>query len=161
MKCKNGCLAKDTKVLMADGSEKIISRIEIGDLVKGYNGKSLKVINTVQGMEECLIEIKTSDGKHLRLTDSHPILKNNIWDRPKRLIADDFIQTKDGISQVNAVYYVTYGDVVYNLALEPQDNYQDGGFFANGIIVGDIVRQYEHLESDNSTKETSSMSEPR
>lgn len=93
----------------------IISRIEIGDMVKGYDGKSLKVINIVQGMEECLVEIKTSDGKHLRLTDSHPILKNNIWD----------------------------------------------SFFANGIIAGDIVRQYEHLESDNSTKETSSMSEPR
>lgn len=45
------CLGKGTLITMADGSKKPIEEIEVGDYVKGYDGKSLKVNRSQKGQK--------------------------------------------------------------------------------------------------------------
>lgn len=145
MKCINGCLAGDTKILMADGSEKRISRICIGEVVQGYDKKFSKVVNIYIGTEEELLVITTSSGKSLWLTGEHPILrKNKTWERAMFLKEHDPIQTIDSIDEVVSIYWEYYCGTVYNLELDSFD----GSLCANGIVVGDFRRQNSHLESD-------------
>lgn len=159
MKCKNGCLARDTKILMADGSEKRISEICIGDMVQGYDGKLLKVYNIATGLEDnLLLKITTSSGKSLWLTGEHPILgKNKTWERAMFLKVHDPIQTIDGIDEVVSIYWGDYHGTVYNLVLDSFDD----SLCANGIIVGDFARQMRWFRSDNPTEDTGSISELR
>lgn len=52
MKCEKGCLARDTMVLMADGSSKRIDEICVGDVVKGDNGVLSSVRDICTGWGE-------------------------------------------------------------------------------------------------------------
>lgn len=45
------CLNKGTLITMADGNYKPIEEIEVGDFVKGYDGKSLKVVKSQKGQK--------------------------------------------------------------------------------------------------------------
>jgi len=78
------CLPSGSKILMATGREKVIERIEEGELVITYNEKenrfeSSEVTAMMRREESELIEIKTKN-KTIMLTKEHPIfVKNKGW----------------------------------------------------------------------------------
>ena len=60
---KFGCLGKDTRILMADGSERAIEDIRIGD----------RVTNIISGMEAEMVYVKTMGNKEILMTEGHPV----------------------------------------------------------------------------------------
>ena len=67
------CFPKGNLVKMADGSEKDISEVKEGDVVKSFNNKSQKVLRTFKrNVDEDGVKINTED-KSIVCTSNHPI----------------------------------------------------------------------------------------
>lgn len=132
-----GCLGEDSVIAMADGSQKKISKIYVGDIVDTGNGSAV-VKEIYSGFEEDIICIETETAKRLLLTAGHPVLTDRGWMRAGDINAATGIMTVGGTyEKLNGVYILPYGRKVYNLYLSG-DNAQ---LIADGIIVGDFTRQ--------------------
>jgi intein/homing endonuclease len=89
------CLASDTLISMADGSEKMIQNIKADDLVLTINENTYELecrpVTHVldNGVKETVI-VKTSR-RTLRCTPNHPILVNNKWIEADDLKAGDLV----------------------------------------------------------------------
>lgn len=87
LKCPFGCkycFPAGTKILMADGTEKVIERIRPGDRVMSFNPESLDiepagVVEKYKRQEDRLIELELEDGTMLRLTEEHPVFTRTGW----------------------------------------------------------------------------------
>jgi len=64
------CLAPGTKVLMYDGTKKIVEDIKMGDLIMGDNSKPRTILSLCSGIEE-MYEIKTTMGETFTVNKSH------------------------------------------------------------------------------------------
>lgn len=140
-----GCLAADTQVTMADGPAKRITGVRIGDKVlSGKERKVATVQNIWTGMEEHLICIETRSGVSLKATGEHPlIVKRGTeigYKRARSLRPGDYVYCCDAAvsewQEVISAFVISYNDTVYNLSLDNPD-----GFYANGILVGDMNNQ--------------------
>lgn len=132
-----GCLGKDSLILMADGSQKKICEVCVGDKVatdKGVAG----VTDRSYGKEEYISHIVTESGKELLATDGHHILTERGWLRVIQMNAADRVVLADGSTEALAgLFKIGYGEDTYNLVLDSDD----GCLIANGIVVGDYGRQ--------------------
>lgn len=140
-----GCLAADTRVTMADGQTKRIADIRIGDKVlSGKESKAATVENIWRGVEENLICIETENGMTLKATGEHPVIVRKEsgmgYKRAQSLLPGDRLYcthlTVSEWTGARFVYVTPYNDIVYNLSLDNPD-----GFYANGILVGDMNNQ--------------------
>ena len=64
------CLAKDTSVLMFDGSTKPVQDIKVGELLMGPDSKPRKVLSLARGQQEMFRVIGT-DGTSYTVNKSH------------------------------------------------------------------------------------------
>ena len=75
--CVIHCMVGETPVLMADGTERRLDEIRVGDEVASYkNGKivSSKVLNWKNQGSDCLFTIKMKSGISVRANARHPFL---------------------------------------------------------------------------------------
>lgn len=147
------CLAKGTKILMADGREKNIENIVIGDSIISYNinedrFENKKVTKVYQATHKHLVQLDT-DSTSIVTTTDHPFLTNEGWksnDPDKTKLYNRYPQVGE--------YKISHNLLVYNAnhkALSPITNIKsieevietytleldgDGTFIANGLIVG-------------------------
>lgn len=140
-----GCLAESTVITLSDGQCKPINALCIGDRVlSGINKKFATVSNIWKGAEDKLFLMTAEDGSQLEATASHPLYvrsENPIkLKRVKDINANDCIATssQQGIAwhRVELIQPLTCSSTVYNLSLD-----NDEGFYANGILVGDMNAQ--------------------
>lgn len=138
-KCKSGCLAKDTQILMSDNTLKYIEDIRPGDTVKTYHGGVARVLDILTGRERQVIQIKLKDGKALRTTSAHPVMiKGGKWSKASYLTTEDSVCTFDGeTEEIEQIFPTEYWGGVYNLILEGDGQ----GIYANGIVAGDYSIQ--------------------
>ena len=143
-----GCLGEQTLIAMADGSQREIREIKVGDMV--YTGQgNVEVINIYCGMEQEIICIETETGKRLLLTGGHPVMTEEGWVRANDLNAGMCIITADGKAEkMKGLYMMPYNKKVYNLELKENDLQ----LIAEGIIVGDFMKQ-NHMEDCCNRKE--------
>lgn len=72
------CFTADTHILMADGSEKVISRVEVGELVMGTEGN----VSCVSSIEQPVLGnrlLHSLNGSEYFVTDEHPFMTNEGW----------------------------------------------------------------------------------
>lgn len=140
-----GCLAKDTLITLSDGQLKRIDAMCVGDRVlSGVNKKVATVRNIWKGSEANIVLINAKNGRQLKATGSHPVyVKNDSGIELKRIqniTTDHHILVSDRQTahwqQVESVQSFPCDDMVYNLSLD-----NDEGFYANGILVGDMNAQ--------------------
>jgi len=101
------CMAGDTKVLMADGSNKELRSIRRGDEVATYeDGKiaSSSVLNHKSNGVDTVYTVKTQSGIMVRANERHPLLVNvdgeHKWIRLKNLkVGMPLVVTKDAVDQ--------------------------------------------------------------
>lgn len=138
-KCKSGCLAKNTQILMGDNTLKCIEDIRPGDTVKTYHGGVARVLDILTGQEEQVIQIKLKDGKALRTTSTHPIMiKGGKWSKASHLRSEDIVCIFNGeAEEIEQIFPTEYRNRVYNLILEGDGQ----GIYANGIAAGDYSIQ--------------------
>ena len=128
---RQGCsFSADTIVATQDG-DKLISDVEVGDLVMGYSEVAgavsvMHVTATHNELHESTLDV-TIDGEVVHTTDEHPffVLKDGEgeWVKVKDLQVGDVIfntMGKDGI--VEAVEIVDEPQVMYNLSIYPRNH---------------------------------------
>lgn len=137
-KCVSGCMSKDTRIMMGDGSEKIITEIHIGDSVLLSSGETDRISDIFTGVEFEMFHIETNNSS-LVVTDDHPILSDGEkWVQAVYLKIGDSVCIKNGTAKVISIQRIFYHDAVYNICLL---NGTEDGIYANGFIVGDMDRQ--------------------
>lgn len=136
------CFMPDTKILMADGSEKRIAEVEVGDVVMGEGG-SLNTVTEAKGFDKIDSVYKINDGDYF-VTGGHPFKTTAGWKamRPTAVakshaelgvtemrVGDEIIK-REGAETVFAITFMEMPVTVYNLAVDGNDT-----FFANGYLV--------------------------
>lgn len=95
-KCVSGCMSKDTRIMMGDGSEKIITEIHIGDSVLLSSGETDRISDIFTGVEFEMLHIETNNSS-LVVTDGHPILSDGEkWVQAFYLKIGDSVCIKNG-----------------------------------------------------------------
>ena len=136
------CFLPDTKILMADGSEKRIAEVQVGDVVMGEGG-SLNTVTEAQSFDKIDSVYKINDGDYF-VTGGHPFKTTAGWKamRPTavakshaelgvtELSVGDEIIKREGTETVFAITFMEMPVTVYNLAVDGNDT-----FFANGYLV--------------------------
>lgn len=67
------CLVAETPILMADGREKPIASIRVGDLVETPNGPKTVIASGMTSASAEVFRVTLSDGRTIDATGSHPI----------------------------------------------------------------------------------------
>lgn len=68
-----GCFAKDTPILLWNGTTKMSQDIQIGDILVGDDGLMRNVIHTMTG-EDKLFEVKQNDGANYIVNSKHTLI---------------------------------------------------------------------------------------
>lgn len=123
-----GCFKGDTNILMADGSQKHISKIKVGDLVKSYNIKS----NTIENKR--VLNVYYNGKKELDKWLNLAVFSKGC--SSKDLINGNFFVTKNhkffdgtGFSSVENIDYVYHYGLVF-------DKFRKQAFL--GLMVSDM-----------------------
>jgi hypothetical protein len=139
-KCSGGCLAKDTRITMADNTSKIISDIYIGDQVMSSKNEALRVHNVYVGENDAIISITTEVGC-LSLSFAHPLMTREGLKPAENISESDQLLSERGdYVKVLAIRMEEYKDNVYNLELHSSEaeGPEQHTMIANGIVVGDV-----------------------
>lgn len=137
IKLQWGCLADNSRIRMADGSQKMINEIAIGNMVRTPEGGSKKVVNVWTGPRAEILHIETDGGAVINLTDTHPVMTKEGLKPACALTLDDQLLMEDGQYQkIQFFNTLSYDRFVYNLDLE------DGHtFICDDFVVGDFNMQ--------------------
>lgn len=131
------CLEKNTKIFMADGSQKPINMIRIGDMVMSKDAPQL-VRNVWQGTEEHMMCIELRNGFRIILTENHPVKTTTEMKRASEIDENDEILISNGEKcKIASISCIEYNERVYNLDISGNI------MFAEGIAVGDFEVQNE------------------
>jgi hypothetical protein len=141
------CLAKGTKVQLADGKTANVEDITRETLVKSdASGLALPVSDISIGIERIpMIHIADAAGRDLLLTSSHPVMTPDqgvVW--AEELSVGSKVLTNTGVSTLVKASREMYSDNVYNLKLDRsqlQDQAKGSTMYANGFLVGDLAMQ--------------------
>lgn len=128
-----GCFLAGTKIKMADGSQKNIEDVQIGDEIltfsdeKNHQLTSARVIDTVSHTVDGYLVING----HLKVTPEHRVFVNGGWQMIGEAKLGDYLLNEKGegvtIESIEAVMDTV---TVYNLTVEPYNTY-----IADGIYV--------------------------
>ena len=130
------CLEENTKIFMADGSQKPIKEIRIGDMIMCDSGDPKIVRNVWQGREEHMMCIELKNGSKIILTENHPVKTIFEMKKASEINEDDeILTTYRDKSKIASISCIEYNGRVYNLDIS-------GNFMiAEGIAVGDFEVQ--------------------
>lgn len=126
-----GCLAKGTKVTLADGSAKNIEDLQPGDSLKAPAGGTVTIKELVSGTEQNLYRVHLANGLEVRASRSHPLGTGSGFTSPIELNTQSRLMTDRGLSDVLYCYPETYNGDVYGVELESGDS-----FYAGGVVSG-------------------------
>ncbi len=130
---KGGCFTGDTKILMADKSEKRIDKIKIGDKILTYENPISKkyVKGTVFKVWVHKVNGYLIINDTIKVTPEHQIFSNNHFIDAGLLKIGDWILNKNRKRIIiKKIEKKDENVLVYNLGIKPQHTY-----FANGIYV--------------------------
>ena len=147
-----GCLAAGSTVLMADGGEKRIEEIVIGERVRGADGAPLVVRNCWTGREtQPLVRLETDGGASLLVTEEHPMLVPGGVRIARDLAVGDLVLTGSGEAVLSLAERARFDGNVHNLDLAPEGTGETDmpetlvtAFVAGGFAVGDNRMQGIH-----------------
>jgi RHS repeat-associated protein len=145
-----GCFVADTPVLLADGSEKPIENVQVGEAVLAWNEEtktvfSTTVVRTLRHEEkpQTLFDIELEDGRTLAVNNHHPmyVVEDGDFAFSGELAARfakgepiTFQDDKNQLVKISSVRMRRGICKVYNLEVEGQG--QNGHtYYAGGVLV--------------------------
>jgi len=144
--CRNndGCFDELTKIRMADGSDRLITRLRQGEFVfNPVTGRPSKIVKLTIGPEDKpLIHVTVGDSM-VRVTDTHPFMTPAGWVMAKSLRkGEKILSAGREWRPVTQIEPGAKGRVVVNLALEGDASQPDLHYvLADGVVTGDLVIQ--------------------
>jgi hypothetical protein len=113
----SGCFAKNTPILMWDGTYKMSQNINIGDILVGDDGEKRIVQDLVSG-EDQLFEVKQSNGISYIVNSKHTLVLKDHLNNINSIIVDDYLCLNDIIR--NSLYGFKYNsDLKSNIQVLP------------------------------------------
>jgi hypothetical protein len=147
------CFVKGTKVMMADGTEKNIEDIVMGDIVVSFNESTLtnenkKVVGLKSPVHFDLVQYTFTDNTTLTCTFDHPLYKSDLelvsyvpeWTNSRYQIGKDVTKIKEGdLVKLSTNSFVALKEIkvldpvaVDTFIITVEDNHN---FYANNILV--------------------------
>jgi hypothetical protein len=150
MQFRWSCLAEGSKIVMADGTEKVIEQIEVGDRIRtGAGSAPLSVVDISKGFESApIVDLETDSGAKLMVTQGHPLFgADGAALRADALEVGSTIKTSTGEAKVTKLGRRPFAGHVYNLKLGTDDQLEGLdvariNMYANGLSVGDARSQW-------------------
>lgn len=140
-----GCVEAHTLVQMADGSEKMVSRIKIGDRVFSPEHRPELVTSIMRGVESELYAVRAVGGRTLLLTGEHPVYTAAGVKSAMELTPVDELILADGRrANIDALYTIQGDFQVYSLELM-----EGRCLICNGYQTGDLRLQGELMCGDH------------
>ena len=139
----SGCFTSDTRIRMADGREKLVSKISENDLIWNPLYQSpVRVIKVVKGPEKkALYQLRVAKNR-LVVTEDHPFLTQRGWVRADELDTKDLIMGEGLGKQILSVKKLSYKKPVDVFNFELDTDIAEGHMvMANGIPTGDLTTQ--------------------
>jgi superfamily II DNA or RNA helicase len=133
--CGRGkCLAKDTEIIMYDGSIKYVQDIEVGEHIMGDDSTSRQILSLARGTEQ-MYEIQIEHGDSYTVNESHilSLYKVDVTDKSKNEYIDievtDYLYILNNKSE-NIEYYGYRVPLEFKPKTFLCDPYQFGGHIA-------------------------------
>lgn len=146
-----GCVAPWTRITMANGCQKEIQYIKIGERIAGEDGTSLEVINIWKGIEDReLLIFKVAGMNKLTTTSDHPMLirgenEERCWKTADKCTAGEYVLCSDGNTsewkKIEDIERKLENITVYNLELKGSGDKKDQSgheMITEGIVTGDM-----------------------
>jgi hypothetical protein len=135
-----GCVAKGTRVSLADGTARAVEMLKVGDRLKSQNG-DLAIAAIAAGTRSEAVTLTLEGGDSLQASLIHPVPTARGVIQAQDLRLGDGVTTLDGASKVNKIVaeILARPIEVYDLVLTPAQVSSEQGstFYAGGILVGD------------------------
>lgn len=162
------CFPAGTPILLADGTEKAIETLQIGEQVKAHDGAkqvTTTVLALITPSPKRVYELLFDDGNTLTLTDSHPISTTEGW---KSLSPEATKEENPGLAvsilQIGDCIHTVYGTCTL-LTVEPRDvvqiyNITVGAphtFYASGVLVHNKVTLAKQVQQNVADTEVPQM----
>ena len=154
------CVEASTLVLMADGSQRPIRDLRIGDLVRTETGTA-HIRDIIKGREPELVRIGLAN---------HPLFTDKGVKRCSEVVVDDRLRTEGGCVAIESIELAPHEPATSNLTLgkaigcvshdfEVYNLVLDGSsvFFANGLLVGDDNEQGRLMRSSDEIRSSASV----
>jgi hypothetical protein len=87
----SGCFAKDTPILMWDGTTKMSQNICQGDILIGDDGEKRIVLDLVSGQDE-LFEVKQTNGVSYIVNSKHTLVLKDKFNNINLIAVDDYLK---------------------------------------------------------------------
>lgn len=137
LKLNWGCVAGETKVVMAGGQQKMIKDVQIAERVVTGNGEMAVVNDIMRGQENIIWNVKAFGKEIIKVTGAHPFQTKAGMKMAEDLIETDELLMGDGsYALIEYRFEQYYGDMVYNLELGDAKS-----FIGNGYVIGDNAQQ--------------------
>lgn len=137
-----GCVARETKIAMADGTFKRADEVRIGDDVRDMNDAAVTVRKVLTGPEAKLYRLST-DSYSVRVTPDHIMCTEHGLLRAIEVIPGMRLHTVDGLQTVTETGWSDYGDTVYNFEFDTETV-----MIGSGFLMGDSMLQNRTKELD-------------
>ncbi len=132
-----GCIAEGSKVRMADGSEKQIEEIKVGEKVLTAEGNTAVVMDVLEGTEKYMHLFQVQNGCLIMVSAQHPLMTQEGWKAACDITKEDSLLLENHtLSKIVTKEEIAYYGKVYNLVLDGAED-----FIAEGLVVGDNNRQ--------------------
>lgn len=133
-----GCFLPDTKILMADNTQKPIKEVKNGDLIYGYQDGQLRPVKVTQTFRHPdtskYYVLSLANGQRLKVTGIHPIFNGQEYVNVENLKIGDTVYIHDNSvltpTKIKNIIRIDQSTEVYNLEVDQTNNY-----FAEGILV--------------------------
>ncbi len=142
---KGGCFAAGTKILLADGTNKPIEQMVVGDKVWTFNdpaSRELTVGRVAEVVNHLVSEYMIINGQ-VKITPEHQVFANNHFKDAGQLKVGDWLLSKNNekilVRQVEIKHELIK---VYNLRIDPQHTYIADGFWVHNQEKGGGAREY-------------------
>ncbi len=133
------CVARGTKIKSPKGPRKIEDLCE-GDEVVTCSADGEEQTGIVQHISidsaPGFLQIETTSGVLLRVTEEHPLATRTKWARAKTLSVGGELQLGDGFERVVSILYLAEPIEVFDITVFPNAN-----FYADGVLVHNALKK--------------------
>lgn len=129
-----GCFLADTKILLSNGSEKLIQDIQVGDevLTKENENDNLLTSGKVVSIHSTEVDGYLIINGTLKVTPNHIVRLNNQWQEIGNAAVGDSLLSTDGQDvSITSIEWLLGKNTVYNFEVETYHTYFADGFWVH------------------------------
>lgn len=142
---EKGCFAAGTDILLADGTNKPIEKMAVGDQVLTFSDPVSRqlIVGRVEEVVEHLVGEYMIINKKIKITPEHQVFSNNHFVDAGRLKAGDWLWSAAKEKIIVRDIEIKHELIkVYNLRIDPQHTYIADGIWVHNAEKGGGAREY-------------------